>query len=122
MTTTTTASPSIQQVAIEKAIKFLTAAKAAFAVQMPDGSFVGDLVVLTKTRRRKVNNWCLEMPGYIQKIQAMQIGDVLSWEVESRERGEAFRSAASSQGSQLYGKGAFMTTVSENSVEALRVG
>jgi len=118
---TTTSSPSIQQVAIEKAIKFLTAAKAAFAVQMPDGSFVGDLVVLTKSPRRKLNNWRIEMPGYIQKIQAMQVGDVLTWEVESRERGEAFRSAASSQGSTLYGRGAFMTTVTENSVEAMRL-
>lgn len=122
MTTATTPVPTIQKTAIEKAIKFLTAAKAAFAVQMPDGSFVGDLVVMTKSPRRKVNNWRLEMPGYIQKIQAMQIGDVLTWDVNSCEHGEAFRSAASSQGSRLYGKGAFMTAVTENSVEAFRVG
>ena len=116
-----TPSTAIQQAAIEKAIRFLTAAKAPFAVQMPDGSFVGDLVVVTKTPRRKVNNWRLEVPGYIQQIKTMQVGDVLAWPFESRERGEAFRSAASSQGSQLYGKNAFMTTVTERSVEVMRM-
>jgi hypothetical protein len=121
MTTITAPQTGIQQIAIEKAIKFLTAAKAAFAVQMPDGSFVGDLIVMTKPTRRKVNNWRIQMPGFINQIKAMQIGDVLTWTVESREVVESFRSTVSSQGCQLYGKGAFMTAVTDCSVEAMRV-
>lgn len=120
-TITATAESSIQQVAIERAIKYLTASKAEFAVRMPDGSFVGSLEVVIKSTRRKSNNWRIAMPNYIAEIRAMQIGDVVAWEVDSNDLAESFRSTASSQGCHLFGKGAFMTTVKDRFIEAMRL-
>jgi hypothetical protein len=120
-TSITTSESSVQQLAIERAIRLLTAAKAAFAVQMPNGSFVGELTVAVKSPRRKANNWRIAMPGYINQVKAMQIGDVVSWTVKTDESIESFRSTVSSQGCQLYGKGAFMTAVTGHYLEAMRV-
>jgi len=112
---------SIQQVAVDRAIKLLIAAKASFAVQLPDGSFTGDLMVLAKNPRRKINNWCANVPGYIDQIKAMDIGDILVWGFDSRERAEAFRSTVSSQGVHHHGKGAVTTCLNGSTVEAMRV-
>jgi hypothetical protein len=118
---TPTADMSIQQVAVDRAIKLLTAAKASFAVQMPDGSFTGDLIVLAKTARRKINDWRVDVPGYIDQIKTMQVGDVVTWSFDSRDRAEAFRSTVSSQGVHHHGKGAVTTCLNGDSVEAMRV-
>lgn len=99
----------------------LIASKASYAVQMPDGSFVGDLIVLAKPPRKKMNDWRSEVPGYIEAIRNMQIGDVLSWSFDSHERCKAFRFSMSSQAVHHHGRGAVMTTITGTTVEALRL-
>jgi hypothetical protein len=111
----------VQQLAVEKAVKFLTASKVPFAIEMPDGTFLGDLKVMPKVTRLKQNNWRIIMPGYIEKIEAMQVGDVVMWQVENIETVERFRSAVSGQGNRSFGSGAFMTAVKDSSIEAMRL-
>jgi len=117
----TTPETSIQQVAIERAIKLLTASKAKFAVRMPDGSFIGNLVVATKPTHRKTNKWRPVVPNYNAQIKAMQISDGLTWELEYDDLAASFLCTVSSQGSHFVGKVTYTTSVKDRSIEAMRL-
>jgi hypothetical protein len=122
MNNTETVSPSIQHVAIERAIKLLNAAKAPFAIQMPDGVMVGELTVTPKVTKRKINDWVATFPGYTDAIEKMDIGDVLSWDLETEERAKAFRSSASAKGIHAFGNESCITAIKDGRhVEIMRV-
>jgi hypothetical protein len=117
----TTPETSIQQVAIERAIKLLIASKAWFSVRMPDGSFIGNLVVATKPNHRKIKKWRPVVPSYNAQIKAMQISDGLTWELEYDDLAVSFLCTASSQGSHFFGKVTYTTAVKDRSIEAMRM-
>jgi hypothetical protein len=125
MTATQSAAPTIHHVAIERAIKLLNAAKAPFAIQMPDGAFIGELpVVIEKPKKpkKKINDWMAEFPGYSQIIEALEVGDSYSWDAGDLDKAKAFRSTVSSKGIHAHGNESCMTALRDGRhVDILRM-
>lgn len=115
---------SITEVAVRRAIQLLQAAKAEYAIRLPDGQSFGELPIAETKKRTviKVNKFKERMPDYIEQIKGMQPGDVLRWSVG--QDAEAFRKAVSSTASHYIGKGKCMSTLTgedKGTVEILRV-
>lgn len=111
---------SVQQVAIQRAITLLRAAKAEFAIRAPDGEVFGELPIAVVPKKIKVNDFVKMFPGYIDQIKGMQAGDILVWEVP-HDKADAFRSCVSASAAQHVGKGQCISTVTDKGVELLRV-
>jgi len=114
---------AVQQIAVDKALKFLAAARIPYAIQLPSGQVLGTLeiaVPVIKPQRKRSNDWRAEYPGYIEKIKAMEVGDVLCWSV-NKERCEGFRSVVSSSCIHAFGTGSGLSNVADGRVELLRL-
>lgn len=118
---------SVTQVALERALVLLRAAKVEYAIRTPDGQVLGDLEIVVRKPKhepkyRQVNSFVALFPGYPDQVRAMAIGDVLTWKLETKDLAEGFRSAVASIARIAFGKGNCISTVREDlTVELLRV-
>lgn len=105
---------TIQSKAIEKAIDFLTAAKADFCVKY-EGVIYGNLKPQSEVIKKRRPNKYSHHELYRDAINTMQIGDVKAWTFD-RDRAESFRSSLTSAASQAWGNDSYMTTVQKTTV------
>lgn len=106
--------PDVKTIAVQRAVTLLTSAGAQFKVIF-DGAEYGELVAVTKPTRTKHNSFAAL---YIDKLNAMQVGDALVWE---HDNPEGLRSAITASACGKWGKGSAISRVFENKVELLRV-
>lgn len=121
MNTNPTEVSAVQQEALKRAVALLKAAKLSFAIQLADGSYLGDLTVVPPKQRIRVNNFKAMFPDYISQIEAMKPGDELTWTAETPELAFSFRSAVSSNAVRFHGAKSCITVTEGNQVQVLRV-
>ena len=106
--------PDVKTIAIQRAITLLTSVGAQFKVIF-EGAEYGELVAVTKPPRTKHNSF---LALYIDKLNAMQVGDVLVWE---HDNPEGLRSAITASACGKWGKGSAISQVRGKTIELLRV-
>lgn len=113
---------AIQTKALQDAIARLTAIGATFAIVDPDGQKHGTLEIAASPSHRKVNNFM--QYGYQEKVRAMQVGDVLTFD-EMKDHPEArmsYQGSILTCGIKAFGKGSMMSCTTEGgAIEVLRV-
>lgn len=100
----------IQEIAIQKAITLLNAAKAKYCIQF-NGLTYGELQVKEdkKTRTKKYSF----VDEYKPVLLSMEIGDSYMWKYP-KEQAESFRSSITSCAPTLWGKDSYISTVRIN--------
>lgn len=115
----------IQHKAAERGMQLLRAAGCLFAIQMPDGSMVGELSVRPPKQPRKpkmIRDYELSRKyKVVEKMKALEVGAVAVFECDNEKDASKVRDRVSSQGVHRYGKGNFMTTKTGSVVEVLRI-
>lgn len=118
MKTTATELSTVQEHAVDRAIRYLKSAKVKFAVMMPNGEVVGDLKVSPKTNGSKTR---YKQLGYIKIIDGMKPGEVHSFETPEGLDANGYRASIASRASHSWGNGRSMTAVTGNRVELMRL-
>lgn len=107
--------------AITQAARLLTAAGAQFKIIAPDGAEFGDLEVAEPKARATRRHNVYAVTGYIQKIDAMAVGDVVTLEPPTPEDLDGFRSAVCGSAGRAFGNGNYTTATNAGAVEVLRI-
>ena len=121
-TETPTMTPT-QTVALTRAKAFLAACGLPYAIQLPDGSVEGILILApqkTRKAKKRVNDFA-GPTGYPDILDAMQPGDNHVFRVHDSAFALGLRNTISGGGSQRWGKGNVITAVTGLDVEILRV-
>lgn len=112
-----------EQIAIERAIALLNAAKAKYKIILPDGTEYGELVVAKARTKRNSKHPHGMMSAYFQPlIKDMQPGEVLV--VDASIYGPVdLRATMSGWCAARWGKGNVITSINHenNTVEVMRV-
>ena len=109
--------PNVKEIAIQRALTLLNSAGAKYKVIF-EGAEYGELIAVTKPDKKprvKQNDFA---SLYIDKLKAMQVGDVNVWE---HDNPEGLRSAITATSSRLWGNGSAISRVFGKTVELLRV-
>lgn len=121
----------IKEKAYQNAIRYLRASGYDYAVRLPSGEIVGELLAKLEAekpkvsekdkriRRPKVNSWV--STGYVEKIKAMAVGRVEVFELETEHMAKAFQKTLSSSLRRYHPGLDYMTSVSGNKVECVLV-
>lgn len=128
-------SAKMQHVIIKKAVTMLVAAEIDYAILTPDGELLGTLDVRREDdpvpvrRANAVNNW-VEETGYPDRIKALAVGELITFEIENPTviaegtvvpRTNSFSAALNSAGMRYLGRDNFIVTSEEGHFEFLRV-
>ena len=116
----------IIETTIARAVTLLLACGCTFVLSKPDGEIVEHgmqasppiIPVIKPHRKRTVHHF--KTTGYIDRIKAMQVGDVEVFETAGYPF-EAYRSAISSQASHQWGKGNGTSIKQGSTVQLLRL-
>lgn len=95
--------------AIEAAVRTLINLGCKIKVIATDGTEWGDLVVEKVKARTKVNKFA--QTGYVQKIQALGVGDIAVIEWPALETIEGLRKAMISCGAHTFGNGSCISDI-----------
>lgn len=112
----------IKQIAVTKALKILDALGAKYKVILDDQEY-GTLETVAPRKRgpyKRVNNYVKQL-DYIDKVRALEPGDVLKFPFDTADEARRFQSALSGRAGQIFGKGTCMTTVNGTTAELMRV-
>lgn len=116
----------VQEIALQRALSFLTATGLQYAIKMDDGGVIGSLPIkveptITKSKRPKVNDFKPTM--YREITDGMQPGTLHEWAFDTREMCDSFRKVLASRAGLLWGgRDNYITTVTDkNTVEILRI-
>lgn len=118
-------STTIIDKAINMAVQNLNAAGCRYFIIKPDGTELGDRTLLEpeKGRRKygpRVHNF--KATGYMERIDKMAVGSVEVFEAPEGATPEAYRKVIAARGFAKFGRGNFMTTITEGRIEAMRTG
>lgn len=95
--------------AIEAAVRTITNLGCNFKVIAPDGTEWGDLAVEKAKTHTKVNKFA--QTGYVQKIQALGVGDIAVIEWPQLETIEGLRKAMIGCGVRTWGLGSCISDI-----------
>lgn len=110
---------TIQDTAVKRAISILQAVNAKFKVITVDGEEFGELEVVAPRTRRKINNF--SSTGYTKVLDALQPGEVAVLEIPPGVPAESFRKPICGSAGRRFGNQNYMTTITGNTVEILRI-
>lgn len=106
--------------AITQAVRLLQAAGAQFKVIADDGTEFGELEVAAQ-KIRSCRRGHFAATGYLQKLEAMEVGGVEILRPEQPEDLESLRGSVCGKASRLFGRGNYTTVVNDGAVEILRI-
>ena len=111
---------AIENKVLTDAIKRLQSLGVRYAIVDRDGVKHGDLEIVTDTPMPR-NNY--RQYGYIERVDAMQVGDVEVFEnTLSRDDAENYRSAIVSRGIRQFGKGSMTSCFNAaGAIEVMRI-
>lgn len=105
---------------IIKAIRLLDAAGAQFKIIAATGEEYGTLKLAEPVGRARRHN-VYAVTGYIPKVEAMKVGEVLVLEVPAGEAPGGFQSAICGRAGAVFGAGNYTTSRNGNNIEVLRI-
>ena len=112
-----------QTVALTRAKAFLAACGLPYAIQLPDGSVEGILLLApakTGITRKRVNDFA-GATQYPAILDAMPVGASHVFKASSAAFAEGLRATVSAAGGKKWGRGNIITAVTGLDVEILRV-
>lgn len=110
---------SIKDKTLQQAIKLLNALGCSYKIISAEGAEFGTLEVV-KQQARTVRSRVFANTGYIQKIKAMSVGEVLTFTPPEGSTAEEMRSAVCGTAHRLLGSGNYVTSVDATTVQILR--
>ena len=112
-----------QTVALTRAKAFLAACGLPYAIQLPDGSVEGILILApekTAASRKRVNDYA-GITQYPEILDAMPVGASHVFKASSVEFANGLRGTVSAAAGKRWGRGNVITAVTGTDVEILRV-
>lgn len=117
--------PLVVQRSIEKAVQLLNAAGCTYAIRQPDDAVIGTpeaFIPKPNTAaggRHRVKRFQFHKLGYQPIIDAMQPGDVRTFESPSPELTTRYRQALGTYAGSVLGNGGYITAIKGTTVEIL---
>lgn len=111
---------NIHDKALGNALKQLKALKLSFKIIGMDGTEYGDLEVVKKKARTRRHGIFLET-GYQQTIDALAAGESAVFEPPEGTTAKEMQKPISAHAGKRFGRGNFMSTISNGRIELLRL-
>ena len=108
----------IKEKTLQKALRTLEVLGVQYKVVCPDGTEYGELEVV---RPKKVRGRVFAETGYLEKLQTLEIGEVLTLAPPEGIPAREMQPAVCGAASRNWGAGTYTTTVNQNAVEILRL-
>lgn len=116
------ATPEIVERCIALAVRNLKAANCQFAIITPSGEKLGELTIVRNGGGKGSKRFHFKQTGYVDKVKAMEVGDVLEFSAPEGVPIEHYRSAITSAASKTFGAGSTMSHIKDGAiVEVMRV-
>jgi hypothetical protein len=112
---------NIKDKTLAQAIKMLDALQVQYKVIGFDGVEYGALEVIPPKKKKIVRSRHFAATGYIEKLKAMQVGDVIELVPPDGDRPEQLRAAITGTANRLFGGGNATTHCTKELVQVMRL-